>query len=77
MVQEFEQMYEDDIATNRAMGRYGADHILEHCGNQPVRVLTHCNTGSLATAGYGTALGRSATLVFIKNIRPNYIMYFH
>ncbi|TAN21200.1 MAG: S-methyl-5-thioribose-1-phosphate isomerase [Acidobacteria bacterium] len=42
----------DDVAINRAMGRHGAA-LLPACG----RVLTHCNAGALATAGYGTALG--------------------
>lgn len=57
-------MLEKDIADNRAIGANGAKAILEHvaetagaAGTGPVRVLTHCNTGSLATAGYGTALG--------------------
>lgn len=57
MVEEFEQMFKDDVATNKAMGSYGADHILNKYKNKPVSILTHCNTGSLATAGYGTALG--------------------
>lgn len=51
-----EAMLSKDIADNRAIGEYGASAILDGItGN--VRVLTHCNTGSLATAGYGTALG--------------------
>ena len=41
-----------DVATNRAIGEYGAELFAE--GD---RVLTHCNAGALATAGYGTALG--------------------
>lgn len=41
-----------DIAANRSLGRFGAELI----GN-PSTVLTHCNAGALATAGYGTALG--------------------
>jgi methylthioribose-1-phosphate isomerase len=41
-----------DIAANRSMGELGADLLLGASG-----VLTHCNTGSLATGGYGTALG--------------------
>lgn len=45
-------LYEDDIRTCRAIGDHGADII-----KKPANVLTHCNTGSLATAGYGTALG--------------------
>lgn len=42
----------EDLAANRAMGRAGAALIAAGSG-----VLTHCNTGSLATAGFGTALG--------------------
>ena len=42
----------EDLAANRAMGRAGAALIATGSG-----VLTHCNTGSLATAGFGTALG--------------------
>jgi methylthioribose-1-phosphate isomerase len=51
-------MLEKDIADNHAIGDAGANAILSHCsGDSMVRILTHCNTGSLATAGYGTALG--------------------
>jgi methylthioribose-1-phosphate isomerase len=51
-------MLEKDIADNHAIGDAGAKAILSHCsGDSMVRILTHCNTGSLATAGYGTALG--------------------
>ena len=42
----------EDIAINEAIGRNGADLIPDH-----KTVLTHCNAGALATAGYGTALG--------------------
>lgn len=42
----------EDLAANRKMGRLGAQLIPNGSG-----VLTHCNTGSLATAGFGTALG--------------------
>ncbi|MCP5206588.1 MAG: S-methyl-5-thioribose-1-phosphate isomerase [Hahellaceae bacterium] len=55
------QIHQDDIAANIGMGDAGALAILEQSGaSRPVgkvRVLTHCNTGSLATGGYGTALG--------------------
>jgi methylthioribose-1-phosphate isomerase len=47
------QIYEDDLASCHAIGEYGAGLIT---GDKPV-VLTHCNAGALATAGYGTALG--------------------
>ena len=45
-------MQAQDIVSNRAIGRYGAELLPDSGG-----VLTHCNTGALATAGYGTALG--------------------
>jgi methylthioribose-1-phosphate isomerase len=45
-------IYEEDLAANREIGRMGAQLIRERA-----RVMTHCNTGALATAGYGTALG--------------------
>lgn len=44
---------EQDVRTNRRIGEIGAMRIARHGG----RVLTHCNTGSLATVEYGTALG--------------------
>lgn len=47
-----EKIHADDIAANRRMGELGADLLQGAKG-----VLTHCNTGTLATGGYGTALG--------------------
>ncbi|MEU6253086.1 S-methyl-5-thioribose-1-phosphate isomerase [Streptomyces sp. NPDC047043] len=48
----------EDVEANRAMGAFGADWLLEKVGvERPLRILTHCNTGALATAGWGTALG--------------------
>ena len=44
---------EEDLESCRMIGAFGADLI---AGEAPV-VLTHCNAGALATAGYGTALG--------------------
>lgn len=52
LVQEAQQMYLEDIAANKAMGRHGAT-LMPNSGG----VLTHCNAGALATCGYGTALG--------------------
>jgi len=46
------RILEEDIAINRAMGRHGAALLAD--GDV---VLTHCNAGALATAGFGTALG--------------------
>lgn len=52
-------MLEDDIAANRAIGSAGIKAIdaAMPAPKAVVNVLTHCNTGSLATAQYGTALG--------------------
>lgn len=51
------QMLIDDVSDNEGIGKHGADWIEKQAGGGQVSVLTHCNTGSLATAGYGTALG--------------------
>ncbi|KAI9075957.1 hypothetical protein K1719_042079 [Acacia pycnantha] len=56
-IEAAEIMLEDDVASNRAIGSYGAGIIQQQTGKRKLSVLTHCNTGSLATAGYGTALG--------------------
>ncbi|MBI1351851.1 MAG: S-methyl-5-thioribose-1-phosphate isomerase [Actinomycetales bacterium] len=48
---------EEDIGANRELSRIGADWVCDRVGHRPLRVLTHCNTGALATAGWGTALG--------------------
>lgn len=51
-------MLAKDIEDNKAIGKFGSEAILSRLeGDGQVRILTHCNTGSLATAGYGTALG--------------------
>ncbi len=52
IVEEAQRMHAEDIAANQAMGRHGATLMPSSGG-----VLTHCNAGALATAGYGTALG--------------------
>ncbi|TNM85431.1 hypothetical protein fugu_007702 [Takifugu bimaculatus] len=51
-----EDMLERDVNDNKKIGNYGAQHILSGVPRDSVTILTHCNTGSLATAGYGTAL---------------------
>ena len=51
------QMLIDDVSDNQGIGKHGAEWITKQVGGGQVSVLTHCNTGSLATAGYGTALG--------------------
>ena len=52
LIEEAQRMHAEDIAANQAMGRHGATLMPAEGG-----VLTHCNAGALATAGYGTALG--------------------
>jgi methylthioribose-1-phosphate isomerase len=52
LIDEARRMHAEDIAANQAMGRHGATLMPSSGG-----VLTHCNAGALATAGYGTALG--------------------
>lgn len=67
------KVHDEDIAANRRMGRYGATLI-----PKGATILTHCNAGALATAGYGTALGviRAAweqgkdISVFVPETRP-------
>jgi methylthioribose-1-phosphate isomerase len=49
---EAQQIRLEDIAINQSIGRHGADLVPDG-----KTVLTHCNAGALATAGYGTALG--------------------
>ena len=52
LIEEAVRMREEDIEICRAIGRNGAPLVPDH-----KTVLTHCNAGALATAGYGTALG--------------------
>ena len=47
----------EDETANRTLSALGVDWLLERSPRRPLRVLTHCNTGSLATTGWGTALG--------------------
>lgn len=62
-----------DIADNKAIGKFGCEAILKNSeGDGCVRVLTHCNTGSLATAGYGTALGVIRSLHAAKRLGEVY-----
>jgi methylthioribose-1-phosphate isomerase len=52
LLKESQAILEEDVALCKAMGRHGAALI-----KQGQTILTHCNAGALATAGYGTALG--------------------
>ena len=70
---EAKAIFAEDLAGNRAMGELGAALMPENA-----RIMTHCNAGALATAGYGTALGviRAAhaqgkvALVWVDETRP-------
>lgn len=61
VVTEGRALMAEDLAANRRLSSAGADWILERMAERgaegPVRVLTHCNAGALATTGWGTALG--------------------
>jgi methylthioribose-1-phosphate isomerase len=73
LVKEAQKILQEDVATNREIGRQGQILIPDNSN-----ILTHCNAGALATAGYGTALGviRAAQAagkrihVFIDETRP-------
>jgi len=73
LLEEAQAVLEEDVAANRAMGAHGATLVPDRA-----RILTHCNAGALATAGYGTAGGviRAAheqgkvALVWVDETRP-------
>ena len=73
LVQEAQAILDEDVAANRAIGSHGAALVPDRA-----RILTHCNAGALATAGYGTAGGviRAAhaqgkvALVWVDETRP-------
>lgn len=67
-----EKIHADDVKANHKMGELGADILADTKG-----ILTHCNTGALATGGYGTALGvirsvfaRNPTKIYAGETRP-------
>ena len=70
---EAQKIYKEDIAANKEIGKFGAELLTD-----AQRVMTHCNAGALATAGYGTALGVIRALkesgknfeVFVNETRP-------
>ena len=73
-----QELVAEDAAANRALSRLGADWILERIGRAQVRVVTHCNTGALATTAWGTAYGiihelhdrGRLGLVYVDETRP-------
>lgn len=86
VVAEGRALMAEDLAANRDLSRHGADWILERLDRgdgaasplRPVRVITHCNAGALATTGWGTALGvvrelherQQLGLVYADETRP-------
>jgi methylthioribose-1-phosphate isomerase len=54
---EAERIADEDVAINRRIGAFGAEIVPQAVAPQTANILTHCNTGSLATVDYGTALG--------------------
>ena len=56
LLREAKRIHEMDLAANHTMGHLGAN-LIRHYSMPARAVITHCNTGSLATGGYGTALG--------------------
>ena len=73
VVCDMEKMLADDVRANKAIGEHGACDIIRHMnGEEEAIILTHCNTGSLATAGYGTALGVVRSLQASKRLEHVY-----
>jgi methylthioribose-1-phosphate isomerase len=70
---EAQAIYKEDIAANKQLGKFGAQML-----RNARHLMTHCNAGALATAGYGTALGVIRALkdagrefdVFVNETRP-------
>ena len=70
---EAQKIYKEDIAANKQIGKNGASLL-----RNAKQIMTHCNAGALATAGYGTALGVIRALkesgkefeVFVNETRP-------
>jgi methylthioribose-1-phosphate isomerase len=70
---EAQKIYQDDVAANKQLGKHGASLL-----RNARRIMTHCNAGALATAGYGTALGVLRALkesgkqfeVYVNETRP-------
>jgi methylthioribose-1-phosphate isomerase len=75
VVKKIKNMLKEDREYNEAIGKHGAQEVLSiHPDNveRKFNILTHCNTGSLATAGYGTALGVVRRLHELKRLECVY-----
>lgn len=62
VLREAQDLRDDEIAASHAMGGLGSDLVEELVGDRPVRAMTICNTGGLATVERGTALAVVQTL---------------
>ncbi len=69
-----EFMLQRDLSDNKAIGNFGANAILEKTGSKPATIVTICNTGSLATSGYGTALGVARALQEKEKLKGIYCL---
>jgi methylthioribose-1-phosphate isomerase len=67
IIDEAVSILREDIEVNRAIGRWGAPFIQDGC-----RILTHCNAGSLATGGYGTA---TAPMIVAKEQGKKFMVF--
>lgn len=56
-IREAEQMLEKDALDNERLSMHGVEWLQARYGDKKLNIITHCNTGALATARYGTALG--------------------
>src|SRR5947199_3553198 len=65
LFREAKLIHDEDVASCRAMGAFGAEMVPDGA-----RILTHCNAGALATAGYGSALGAIRAPVEQANRAP-------
>ena len=73
LTDEAQKIYQEDIAANKQLGKFGASLM-----RNAKQIMTYCNAGALATAGYGTALGVLRALkesgcefeVFVNETRP-------
>ena len=66
------QLAREDKESSTSMGNIGADWLINKLGSKPLTLLTHCNTGSLATTGTGTALGVIKELHKRGNVKEVY-----
>ena len=66
------QLAREDKESSTSMGNIGADWLIKKLGKKPLTLLTHCNTGSLATTGTGTALGVIKELHKRGNVKEVY-----